>query len=462
MTETTQKAGVSSKIGIIPGRDWTKGSVSRNLLSLSWPLMISNVLTSSGPIIDMIWVGKLGSAAVAGVAVAYLLVQLLDAFKMGLDMGTRAMIAHFVGAGDSRGANHVALQGYVITIGFAAIVGTLGAILAGPILRMMGLTPEVVAQGAPYLRIQFIGILTMGLVWQNQGTMQFSGDTIGPMKIAFVYRIFHIVLCPFLVFGWWVFPRLGTSGAAYTGIISASLGAALGLWFLLSGRTRLRLNFTDFRPDAKMIWRIVKIGVPASVTGIERSLGQVLLVWFIVPFGTVATAAHALILQTTQLINITGSGLGQASAVLAGQNLGAKQPERAEKSGWLGVGLYTVILVISSLIVWFWGMNIISIFNNEPGVLEFGKAFLRIQIVTYMFSGCVLVLQQCLNGVGDTLTTMVVTLLGLFVVQLPLAFFLSQHTSLGVYGTYWAIAISTVVMAGIYATYFRVGLWKRK
>ena len=112
--------------------------------------------------------------------------------------------------------------------------------------------------------------------------------------------------------------------------------------------------------------------------------------------------------------------------------------------------------------MWFWGQNIISIFNNESDVLGVGKAFLRIQIVTFLFSGCALVLQQCLNGVGDTLTTMLITLLGLFVVQLPLAFFLSQHTSLGVYGTYWAIAISTIVMAGSYATYFRLGLWKRK
>jgi putative MATE family efflux protein len=457
-----ENAGISSNIGVLPGRDWIKGSIFRNLLSLSWPLVISNVLVSIGPVIDMIWVGKLGSASVAGVAVAYLLVTLMDAFKMGLDMGTRAMIAHFVGAGDSRGANHVALQGYVVTIGFAAIVGTLGAILAGPILRVMGLTPEVVAQGAPYLRIQFIGILTMGMMRQNEGTMQFSGDAISPMKIAIIFRLFHIVLCPFLVFGWWIFPRLETSGAAYTGIISASLGAALGLWFLLGGHTRLRLNFRDFHPDANMIWRIVKIGVPASVTGIERSFGQVIMTRLIVPFGTIATAAHALVLQVTQLVNIAGWGLGQASAVLAGQNLGAKQPERAEKSGWLGVGLLTVLMAISSLVVWFWGKDIISIFNNEPNLLGVGKAFLRIQIVTYLFSGCSSVLQNCLNGVGDTLTTMLVILLSMFGVQIPLAFFLSQHTGLGVYGTYWAIAIGTVVMASIYAIYFRVGAWKRK
>lgn len=459
--DTEGETGYTSKVGIPRGRDWTQGNIFNNLLSLSWPLMIGNVLASTGSIIDMIWVGKLGSASVAGVAVAYLLVQLLDAFKMGLDMGTRAMIAHFVGAGDSRMANHVALQGYVVTIGFAVVVGVIGALLAVPLLRLMGLAPDAIAEGAPYLRIQFIGIITMGLIWQNQGTMQFSGDSIGPLKVAIVYRLVHIVLVPFMVFGWWIFPRLGTSGAAYTGIISASVGAAMGLWFLLSGRTRLKLSFRNFRPDPAMIWRIIKIGVPASVTGIERSLGQVVLTRFISPFGTVATAAHAIVLQVTQLVNIAGSGLGQGAAVLVGQNLGAGKHGRAEKSGWMGVATYTVVATMASLVVWFWGTNVLGIFNNEPDVLGVGMSFLRIQVLAFMVSSVVVVLQQCLNGAGDTLPVMLVTLLGLGL-ELPLAYALSQHTGLGVQGTYWAIAIGTIFMAAIYATYFRLGFWKKK
>ncbi|MBN2238880.1 MAG: MATE family efflux transporter [Dehalococcoidales bacterium] len=460
MNETTEQETGSTRA--VTGRDWTQGSIPRNLVSLAWPVMINSALTSIGPIIDMIWVGKLGSASVAGVGIASMLVAVLDAFKMGLDMGTRAMIAHFVGAGDYRSANHVALQGYVVTIGFAAIVGVLGALLAGPILTVFGLSPDVVEQGAPYLRIQFIGILTMGLVRQNEGTMLFAGDTVNPMKIALVYRIFHLVLCPFLVFGWWIFPSLGTTGAAITGIISALLGAALGLWYLLSGRTRLRLDFRDFHLDGKMIWRIVKVGVPASITGIERSFGQLVLSWFIVPFGTVATAAHSIVLQVTGIINVAGSGVGQGSAILAGQNLGAKQPDRAEKSGWYGAFFYTGIMVAASIIVWFWGKYLVGIFNNEAELLIVGATFLRIQIVTYLCSGFANVLQQCINGVGDTTTTMLVVLFDMFAIQLPLAWFLSQHTGLGVYGTYWAIVIGTVVMAFIYTAYFKHGRWKQK
>ncbi len=446
----------------ITRRDWTKGSLLGNLLSLAWPVIIGSSLNSIGPTIDMIWVGRLGASSVAGVGVAGMLVSLLDSLKMGLDMGTRAMIARYVGSGDMKMANRVALQGYVVTIAFAATVGTLGAIFAGPILHLMGLTRDVVIQGALYLRIQFIGILTMGLVRQNEGTMQFSGDSMSPMKVAIAYRLFHIALCPFLVFGWWFFPALGVSGAAWTSIISASVGSIIGLWLLTTGRTRLTLDFRGFRPDPGLIWRVVKVGVPASITGVQRSLAQVIMTTFVVPFGTLAVAAHSLTQQVDQFINIAGAGVGQASGILAGQNLGARLPDRAERSGWLGAALYTALMAAGSVALWFWGSNIVSIFNSDPGLVAIGTSFVRIQIVTYMVMGSANVLQNCLNGVGDTVSTMIVVLVSTFVIQIPLAFVLSKHTGLGVYGTRWAIAIGTVAMAAIYAVYFRMGYWKRR
>jgi Na+-driven multidrug efflux pump len=182
----------------------------------------------------------------------------------------------------------------------------------------------------------------------------------------------------------------------------------------------------------------------------------------VVPFGTLAVAAQTLTQQVDQFINIAGAGLGQASGIMAGLNLGAKRADRASRSGWVGVCLYTAIMVAVSFPLFFWGRNIIGIFNNEPGVLAIGAALIRIQIVTYLALGCATVLQQCLNGVGDTLTTMLVVLLSMFVVQVPLALFLSRHTSLGLYGTRWAIVAGTIVMAGIYGVYFRAGRWQRK
>lgn len=425
-------------------------------------MMIGSILNTMGPVVDMAFIGRLGAAAVAGVGVAAMLVMLLDALKMGLDMGTRAMIARYVGAGDTHGANHVALQGYVVTIGFAAIMGTLGVIFAVPIMQIMGLSEEVVARGAPYLRIEFIGILTMGLIRQNEGTMAFAGDTINPMRIAVIYRLVHVILDPILIFGWWIFPRMETSGAAWAGIISQCLGAGIGLWILSAGHSRLKLNFRDFKPDPAMIWRIIKVGAPASLTGMERNFGQVVLTWFIVPFGTVAVAAHSLIQRIEQFVQMPGAGLGQSAGIMAAQNLGAGQPERAERIGWLGSALFSGVMVIAGTVLWFWGEPIIRLFNSEPELVKVTYSFLKIQIVCYLVFGFAVVLQQCLTSTGDTMTPALVVLISIWLVQVPLAFFLSKHTGLGVYGTRWAIAISTLVTAAVYAAYFRMGKWKRK
>ncbi len=443
-------------------RDWTKGSTFRNLLSLSWPMVINESLWVVGMTVDMIWVGKLGAASIAGVGVAGMLVWLLMSARWGLSVGTRAMIARFVGAGDAEGANHVARQAFVISGIYAIIVTSIGLFLAEPILILFGLEADVVAEGSAYMRIMFVGSAAMSFRVMAEGIMQASGDTVTPMRIAIGYRLFHAVLVPFLIFGWWIFPRLGVSGAATTNVISQSLGLAFALWFLFTGRTRLRLTLKNFYLDRAIIWRIVKIGIPASVSGMERTFTNLALMWIIVPFGTLAVAAHTVVQRIETILIMPSMALGTAAGVLAGQNLGAGQPGRAEKSGWQAVGFAEAIMLIGSLIILLWDESIISVFRTDPGVVETGSAFLRIATVGYLVFGFLLALMTCLNGVGDTLPPMLITLIGMWVVQLPLAFFLSTAAGLGVNGVRWAIVTGVVMRAVAYAAYFRLGRWKRK
>ena len=443
-------------------RDWTKGSIIGNLLSLAWPMIISGSLTMLGPTIDMIWVGRLGAVSIAGVGVAGMAVMLVNSARMGLGMGMRAMVARFVGAGDIEGANHVAQQAFVISASFAIIMAAIGIFLAEPILVLIGLEADVVAQGATYMRILFVGSVALSFRMMAEGIMQASGDAVTPMRIAILFRFFHVALCPFLIFGWWIFPRLGVSGAAITNVISQSLGTAIALRFLFSGRTRLRLTLRNFRLDLPIIWRIVKIGIPASVMSIQQSFGQFALMYFIVSFGTLAVAAHTLVQRIEMMLFMPCMGLGQAAGVLAGQNLGSEQPERAEKSGWLATGLVTVFMLICSVAILLWSRGIISIFNAEPSLVELTSDFLKIALAGYLVLGLIIVLMQCLSGVGDTLPPMVFSLVILWVVQLPLAYFLPRVTDLGIYGVRWAMVSGMLVGAVAFTTYFRMGRWKRK
>jgi putative MATE family efflux protein len=457
-----QRENVPLKTGTRVERDWTKGSLISSLWGLSWPIIISSLLLHIGPVIDMVWVGKLGAASVAGVGVAGIAVQVASSARVGLQTGTRAMVARFVGGNDRNAANVVAQQTFILSLIFAVVIAIIGIFLSEPILRLLGVSSEVVKEGAAYMRVQFIGMVAMSFTMMNQSIMQASGDSLTPMKIDLGYRLLHIALCPFLVFGWWIFPRFGVAGAALSGAITQGLGGIIGLWILYTGRTRIKLTFKDFRIDWDIMWRTVKIGVPALLTQIQRNMGQLVMVWFVAPFGTFAVAAHSLTSRIDGFLHMPGSGLGQGAGILAGQNLGAGQPKRAEQTGWLAAALFTGAMTISSIVVWFWAPNVVRLFNNETGMVDITSAFLKINIITYMSFGMEMVLMNCLNNVGDTAVPLFTELLTMWALAVPLAIFLPTATGLGVYGVRWAIVSSDASRAIIYSIYFKLGRWKRK
>ena len=415
------------------------------------------------PVVDTIVVGRLGAASLAGVGVGAMVVMVMQSMMWGLVVGLRAMVARLVGAGDKEAANHAAQQGYVISIILAVILAAIGSSFAGEILRLLGVETDVATLAVPYIRILFVTAVLMLIRYTNAAIMEAAGDTITPMKITAVATVLHVAFCPFLVYGWWFFPRLEISGAAWAGVIAQTVAASLGLWVLITGRSRLRLVFRNFKLDLNMIWRIVKIGIPASITTMERSFAQLIMMRFIVQFGTLAVAAHTLltrIIDNFTYMPVTAWGMG--AGVLAGQNLGAGHPDRAQRTGWLGVALCSAVMFLVSIIVWFQAEGILRIFTPEAEVIGIAAAFLRIEIVSLLVVSLAIVLSQCLNGVGDTLPVMLVNLVTMWGMVLPLAFFLPQVGNLGVYGVRWAMVTGVVSRAVFYAIYFLRGRWKRK
>lgn len=432
------------------------------MLSLSWPMIVTTSLMMMGPTIDMIWVGRLGAASIAGVGVAGVAVMLVNSMMFGLIGGLRAMVSRFIGGRDQQGAVHVTQQALVVSAIFAIVMAIIGVFLAEPIMRITGVQDDVVARGAEYLKISFVGMVAMSFRMMTDSAMQASGDAMTPMKITLAYRILHVALAPFLIFGWWIFPRLEVSGAALTQVISQAIGTVIGLWFLFTGRTKLRLTFRNFSLDPVMTWRLLKIGIPGSVMGIQANLSQFVLLWFIVPFGTAAVAAHTLNQRIEMFLFMPSMGLGMAAGVLAGQNLGAGQAGRAEKTGWLAAGMVEGIMLIASAAILLWAEKVVYLFSSDPQVVSLASAFLRIAVAGYAVMGIMFIFQQCVAGVGDTVPTMIFSLLIAWGVQIPLAFFLPRMTDLGVYGIRWGMAAGMIAGAVIFAVYFKLGRWKRK
>ena len=462
MSETTRKDTPVSGRAAALERDWTKGSTVRNLLSLSWPMMVTEGLYILGISIDMVWVGRLGPVVIAGVGVAGIFAGLQMMIMTGLSVGTRAVVARCVGADDIPTAVHAAQQAMVIALVYTIVMTAAGVIVAKPILTFMGLEPDVVDEGTTYMRIMFAGSVTVGYWTMAYSIMQAAGDARTPLRITVLFRILHLVICPFMVLGWWVFPAMGGSGAALANLVSRALGMAIAMWVLFTRGSRLRLTLRNFRLDPQMIWRMVRIGIPSSVMGVQMFLGMLLVAWLMVPYGTLAVAAHSLMQRVEMLLFPVCLGLGLGAGVLVGQNLGAGQPERAENSGWLAVGFAEVLMVVCSAVILVWAEEIVHIFNREPLLVEITSFFLRIAVLGYLFLGFSTVLMQTISGAGDTMPPMFISVLASWGIQLPLAYFLSRYTRFGVLGVRWALALGIIVTASALTLYFLLGKWKRK
>jgi putative MATE family efflux protein len=286
---------------------------------------------------------------------------------------------------------------------------------------------------------------------------------VRPLWISAAFRAFHVALCPFLVFGLWIFPEMGVNGAAVTNVFSQGLGASIGLWFLFKGKTRLRLTLEGFRVDFRTIWQMVRIGIPASISNIDRTSSGFVLIALVTGFGTLSVAAHTIGQRVDMFVLMPIMAFGQATGILAAQNLGARQPERAVRTVWLAVGYYSAFMVLVAAILYFIAGNVIRIFTNEPELIALGATYIRIQLVTYLVFTVVLVIWQTLNIVGDTIIVMVLSLVTNWGILLPLAIYLPKVNNLGVTGIWWAMVIVLVIRAMVNVGYFMTRRWlKRK
>jgi MATE family, multidrug efflux pump len=452
----------SDKRRLSLARDWTQGSITRNLLTLAWPVVISNSLNMLGPTIDMVWVGRLGPASMAAVGISGQVVLVAQALLQGVFTSLRAMVSRRIGEKDDKGANRAFQQAFIIGVGLSIIMAAIGILLSNQLVGLFGAATDVAALAVPYNRIQFIGMVTIVARMITEATMQSSGDTKTAMWIGVIFRIIHMVFCPFLVFGLWIFPELGVKGAALMGVISQGLGGAIGFFILMAGFSRLHVSFKDFRLDFHNIWLQIRIGIPSSINQMLRSFVGLFIVRFIVPFGTLSVAAHSLEQRIESFLEVACGAFGNASGALGGQNLGAGKPERAQKTGWLAIGFATSVMTIISLVVFIFPANVVRIFNNDPDLVKIASVFIRIGIVNFIMMGPASVLTSFLNGVGDTMIPLIASLVSMWGMQLPLAAFLPKVGNLGVYGIRWAMAIALSARAITYVIYFKWGRWKHR
>jgi putative MATE family efflux protein len=365
-------------------RDLTQGSVPRNLWFLAWPQMISGSMQTVDTIWDLLLAGRgFGVRGIAGIGAAQSWSQVFSTARQGLDTSTRAMVSRAVGAGDLSLANHVALQAFALSGTISLAMALIGIVFTEFLLRLLGLSEGVIAQGANYMRWQFVASATMAFMFMGSSVLQAAGDTMTPMKAQIVTRIFHFALSPLLMFGWGIFPEMGLAGAAIANAVSQLAGVGMNFFALFTGTSRLHLTFRGYYTDWPLLWQMARIGAPSSVTAMERSLSQLILVGLVTPFGDVALASYSLVSRVQMITNLGSMGVGQASGIMVGQNLGAKKPERAKSAVvWAIAYISAVKLVVVGLLLAF-PVLFLSIFSKDVELINTARFWLYIQGVGF-------------------------------------------------------------------------------
>lgn len=441
-------------------RDYTKGSLWRAIAALSVPMVLEMMMQSVFEVADIFFVGKLGSEAVAAVGLTASLIIIVFAIGLGLSLAASAMVARRIGEKDPEGATRAAWQAIVLTIAFAIPSGLVGAWYASDLLGLMGATDAVREIGTGYAAVMIGSNLVILLLFLFNAIFRGAGDAGAAMKALWLANILNIILDPIFIFGWGPVPEMGVTGAAVATAIGRGIGVAYQVWLLTSGRTRVRLMRKHMHIDRSVQRTMIKISGPGMLQYLVGTASWLAVMRLMADFGSDALAGYTVAIRVIIFALLPSWGISNAAATLVGQNLGAKQPDRAERSVWYCTWLDVAFLSLLGLIFWIYAPETVAFFVDSPGARAVGIQSMRILTVIYPVWAIGMVTVQAFNGAGDTWTPTWIHFFSFWVLQLPLAWFLAHPMELGTQGVFLAVAVAQVIAAAVSGWLFRGGRWK--
>jgi putative MATE family efflux protein len=440
-----------------------EGSIFRSLLTLAVPIVLANVLQSAYQIIDAFWVGRLGGAAVAAVSLSFPVMFLMFAVGAGLSISGSTLIAQYIGARNDKMVGHVAGQTLLMVVLAALVLGAAGFLAAPLYLRLIGAAPDVYAGALGFMRVSFLGLAFNFTFFVFQGIMRSIGRPTLPVFIVLATVFLNFALNPLFIFGWGPIPGHGVMGAALTTLATQAVAATAGIVVLRRGLHGIHVHPADFVPDPKHIKRAFFLGLPASIEMSARAFGLMAMSFLVTSFGTLALAAYGIGSNILQVVIVPAIGLSMSVSALGGQNIGAGNIDRAARIGRLGALLgFGSLTVLGTLVFLFAGPLVAFFVPNDANVIAEGAVFLRIMSLSWGFVGTQFALSGVFRASGNMVVNMVLTMTSQWVLQIPLAYFLSKHTTLGAEGIYWSIPISNVAIVLITVSVFAHGGWRRK
>ncbi|QCK13478.1 MATE family efflux transporter [Mangrovivirga cuniculi] len=446
----------------LSGEDYsfTSGSLKKALFILAVPMILEMIMESLFAVIDIFFVSKVGTSAVAAVGLTETVITLVYSLAIGISMAATATVSRRTGEGKPRAASKAAAQSMIVGLSVSIVLAIVGLTYDQEILLLMGASPELAEYGSVYLQWMFGGNIFIVYLFVINGIFRGVGKPHLAMQSLWLANGLNIILDPCLILGLWIFPELGLKGAAIATNIGRGVGVLFQLYHLFKGRHSLKLKLSMFLPKILLLKRLIKISAGGVGQMLISSASWIFLARIVAEFGQAAFAGYTVSIRVIIFAILPAYGLANAAATMVGQNLGANKPLRAEKSVWLATKANFIFLGILALVFGIFARDIVNLFDDTPEVVKIATLSLQIICVGYIPFGFAMVLSQSFNGAGDTKTPTVINFICEWVFQIPLAYLMAKTFGLGPYGVFLTVALTSLVMASLFFIRFRKGNWK--
>jgi putative MATE family efflux protein len=441
-------------------KEFTSGSINMAIFMLSVPMIAEMLMESLFAVVDVYFVSKVSVNAVATVGLTESVLMIIYSVAVGLTMAVTAIVARRIGEKKFRRAADGAFQAIVLSSILGATLGAVGYFYAEDVLILMGGEPELIAEGLGYTQIMYAGNLSILLLFLNNGIFRGAGDASIAMRSLWLANGLNIILDPILIFGWGPIPAHGVMGAAIATTTGRSIGVLYQFYHLMNGKSLIKIGFRNMVLRARTVVEIIKVSFGGIWQFLIETASWIFLVRVMSLFGSEALAGYTIAFRLIVFTLLPSWGMANAAATLVGQNLGAKEPGRAETSVWRIAKYNTAFLLLISLAFIFFAQPIVAIFTEDPIVSEIAKSGLQIICCGYIFFAYGMVLSQAFNGAGDTKTPMYISFIVFWVIQIPLAYYLAVILDWQGNGVFLSIAVAHSLYALIAMLLFKRGNWK--
>lgn len=441
--------------------EFTTGSIRKAIFMLSIPMILEMMMESIFAIVDIAYVSQVSVNAVATIGLTESVITLVYAVAIGLSMAATAVVARRIGEKDIQGARESAVQAILLGVLVAVLVGIIGFLYAKEILALMGAEQDLIAEGYGYTKWLIGGNITILLLFLINAIFRGAGDASIAMWTLVLSNGLNIILDPIFIFGWGPIPEFGVMGAAIATNIGRGTAVLFQLGILFFGWGRIKLAAKDVVLNLKVMFNLVKVSLGGIAQFLIGTSSWVFLMRIISEFGSEVLAGYTIAIRVMLFTLMPSWGMSNAAATLVGQNLGAKQPDRAETSVWKTGKYNAYFMALVSIIYLFFAKTIVGWFNDNPVVIENGGLCLQIIAAGYIFYAYGMVITQAFNGAGDTGTPTKINLVSFWLFQLPIAYLGAITFNLGAMGVFIAITTAEVLLAIIAIIWFKKGNWKR-